>query len=125
MKHLAILTFTLGMIAAPLQAHAQKPVEFNGMVFDPPPTQGYGYEAPQAPDGGTHNSIQDVEPSASAPPSRPYVVVTTQASARFAGGVTAPAALPSLSCGARVGRGCGGDTTNASALDTTFAPPLE
>jgi len=24
-------------------------VEFNGMVFDPPPTQGYGYEAPQAP----------------------------------------------------------------------------
>jgi hypothetical protein len=49
MKHLAILAFTLGMIAAPLQAHAQKPVEFNGMVFDPPPTQGYGYEAPQAP----------------------------------------------------------------------------
>ena len=49
MKHLAILTFTLGMIAAPLQAHAQKPVEFNGMVFDPPPVQGYGYEAPQAP----------------------------------------------------------------------------
>ena len=45
MKHLAILTFTLGMIAAPLQAHAQKPVEFNGMVFDPPPTQGYGYDA--------------------------------------------------------------------------------
>ena len=36
MKHLAILTFALGMIAAPLQAHAQKPVEFNGMVFDPP-----------------------------------------------------------------------------------------
>jgi hypothetical protein len=49
MKHLAILTFTIGMIAAPLQAHAQKPVEFNGMVFDPQPTQGYGYEAPQAP----------------------------------------------------------------------------
>ena len=49
MKRLAILTFTLGVIAAPLQAHAQKPVEFNGMVFDSPPTQGYGYEAPQAP----------------------------------------------------------------------------
>ena len=49
MKHLAILTFALGMIVAPLQAHAQKPVEFNGMVFDPPPTQGYGYEAPQEP----------------------------------------------------------------------------
>ena len=49
MKHLAILTFILSMIAAPLQAHAQKPVEFNGMVFDPPPTQGYSYEAPQAP----------------------------------------------------------------------------
>ena len=74
MKHLAILTFTLGMIAAPLQAHAQKPVEFNGMVFDPPPTQGYGYEAPQAPTGGTdhHDPVQDIKSSASPPPSRPY-----------------------------------------------------
>ena len=36
MKRLAILTFALGVIVAPFQAHAQKPVEFNGMVFDPP-----------------------------------------------------------------------------------------
>jgi hypothetical protein len=47
MKRLAILTFALGVIVAPFQAHAQKPVEFNGMVFDPPPAQ--GYEAPTAP----------------------------------------------------------------------------
>jgi hypothetical protein len=47
MKRLAILTFALGVIVAPFQAHAQKPVEFNGMVFDPPPAQ--GYEAPKAP----------------------------------------------------------------------------
>ena len=58
MKHLAILTFTLGMIAAPLQAHAQKPMEFNGMVFDPPPTQGYGYEAPQAPTAAPTTTIR-------------------------------------------------------------------
>ena len=44
MKRLAILTFALGVSVAPFQAHAQKPVEFNGMVFDPPPAQ--GYEAP-------------------------------------------------------------------------------
>ena len=59
MKHLAILTFTLGMIAAPLQAHAQKPVEFNGMVFDPPPTQGDGYEAPQAPTTTTRSKTSN------------------------------------------------------------------
>jgi hypothetical protein len=47
MKRLAILTFALGVIVAPFQAHAQKPVEFNGMVFDPPPAQ--SYEAPKAP----------------------------------------------------------------------------
>ena len=34
MKRLAILTFSLGVMVAPFQAHAQKPVEFNGMVFD-------------------------------------------------------------------------------------------
>jgi hypothetical protein len=47
MMRLAILTFSLGVIVAPFQAHAQKPVEFNGMVFDPPPAQ--GYEAPKPP----------------------------------------------------------------------------
>jgi hypothetical protein len=47
MKCLAILTFALGVIVAPFQAHAQKQVEFNGMVFDPPPAQ--GYEASTAP----------------------------------------------------------------------------
>jgi hypothetical protein len=53
MKRLAILTFSLGMVVAPFQAQAQaqKPVEFNGMVFDSPPAQGYqssqGYEAAQ------------------------------------------------------------------------------
>jgi hypothetical protein len=46
MKRLAILIFSLGVLVAPFQAHAQKSVEFNGMVFDPPPTQ--GYEAPKA-----------------------------------------------------------------------------
>ena len=46
MKRLAILTFSLGVMVAPFQAHAQKPVEFNGMVFDSPPAQ--GYEAPKA-----------------------------------------------------------------------------
>ena len=46
MKRLAILTFSLGVMVAPFQAHAQKPVEFNGMVFDSQPVQ--GYEAPKA-----------------------------------------------------------------------------
>ncbi len=46
MKRLAILTFSLGVMVAPFQAHAQKPVEFNGMVFDSAPVQ--GYEAPKA-----------------------------------------------------------------------------
>ena len=46
MKRLAILTFSLGVMVAPFQAHAQKPVEFNGMVFDSPPAP--GYEAPKA-----------------------------------------------------------------------------
>ena len=36
MKRLAILAFSLGVMVAPFQAHAQKPVEFNGMVFDAP-----------------------------------------------------------------------------------------
>ena len=34
MKRLAILTFSLGVMVAPFQAHAQKAVEFNGMVLD-------------------------------------------------------------------------------------------
>ena len=46
MKRLAILTFSIGVMVAPFQAHAQKPVEFNGMVFDSPPAQ--SYEAPKA-----------------------------------------------------------------------------
>jgi hypothetical protein len=46
MKRLAILAFSLGVMVAPFQAHAQKPVEFNGMVFDAPPVS--GYEAPKA-----------------------------------------------------------------------------
>jgi hypothetical protein len=49
MKRLAILTFALGVIVAPFQAHAQKPVEFNGMVFDPPPAQGYETPTARAP----------------------------------------------------------------------------
>jgi hypothetical protein len=58
MKRLAILTFYVGVLVAPFQAHAQKPVEFNGMVFDPPPAQGYsqGYEAPKEPATKTKTS---------------------------------------------------------------------
>jgi hypothetical protein len=37
MKRLAILPFVLGALATPVQAQTQKPVEFNGMVFDAPP----------------------------------------------------------------------------------------
>ena len=46
MKHLAIATFILGIFVTAAHAQAQKPVIFNGMVFDSPPTQ--GGEAPQA-----------------------------------------------------------------------------
>jgi hypothetical protein len=46
MKHLAILTVALGALVTPVQAQNQKPVEFNGMVFDAPPAP--GYEAPSA-----------------------------------------------------------------------------
>ena len=46
MKALAIATFILGIFVTPLYAQAQKPVEFNGMVFDAPSTP--GSEAPQA-----------------------------------------------------------------------------
>ena len=49
MKRLAILTFSLGVMVAPFQAHAQKPVEFNGMVFDSAPAQGYEAAKAQAP----------------------------------------------------------------------------
>ena len=46
MKALAIATFILGIFVAPPYAQAQKPVEFNGMVFNSPQTP--GSEAPQA-----------------------------------------------------------------------------
>ena len=41
MKHLAIATFILGIFVTAAHAQAQKPVIFNGMVFDAPPTQGW------------------------------------------------------------------------------------
>jgi hypothetical protein len=51
MKRLALLALALGAFVVPAQAQQNpKPVEFNGMVFDSPPTQGYSaqaYEAPQ------------------------------------------------------------------------------
>jgi hypothetical protein len=40
MKQLAIVTFILSVCATSVHAEAQKPVIFNGMVFDSPPTQG-------------------------------------------------------------------------------------
>ncbi|MGZ3281383.1 MAG: hypothetical protein ACXU9A_01895 [Xanthobacteraceae bacterium] len=46
MKQLAIVTFILSVCATSVHAEAQKPVIFNGMVFDSPPMQ--GGEAPQA-----------------------------------------------------------------------------
>jgi hypothetical protein len=53
MKRLALLALALGAFVVPAQAQNQnqKPVEFNGMVFDAPAAQGYSaqaYEAPQA-----------------------------------------------------------------------------
>jgi hypothetical protein len=52
MKRLALLALALGAFVVPAQAQQNpKPVEFNGMVFDSPPAQGYSaqaYEAPQA-----------------------------------------------------------------------------
>ena len=47
MKRLAILTFILGIFVTPVHAQAQKPVSFNGMIFDSPPAT--GLEAPSAP----------------------------------------------------------------------------
>jgi hypothetical protein len=46
MKRLAILSFVLGVCVTPALAQDQKPVTFNGMVFDAPPPQ--GAEAPKA-----------------------------------------------------------------------------
>jgi hypothetical protein len=51
MKRLAILAVALGAFGLPAQAQTQKPIEFNGMVFDPPPVQSYqgqAYDASQA-----------------------------------------------------------------------------
>ena len=52
MKRIALLALALGAFVVPAQAQQNpKPVEFNGMVFDQPPAQGYSaqaYEAPQA-----------------------------------------------------------------------------
>jgi hypothetical protein len=45
MKRLALLALALGAFVVPAQAQNQKPVEFNGMVFDQPPTQGYSAQA--------------------------------------------------------------------------------
>jgi hypothetical protein len=46
MKALAVATFILGILVTPLYAQ-QNSVQFNGMVFDTPPTA--GSETPQAP----------------------------------------------------------------------------
>ena len=46
MKFLAIVTFILGICVTSVHAEAQKPVIFNGMVFDAPPEQ--GWSAPPA-----------------------------------------------------------------------------
>jgi hypothetical protein len=46
MKPLAIATFILGIFVTSVHAEAPKPVIFNGMIFDSPPTQ--GWEAQQA-----------------------------------------------------------------------------
>jgi hypothetical protein len=48
MKFLAIVTFILGICVTSVHAEAQKPVIFNGMVFDAPPEQG-GSAPPAAP----------------------------------------------------------------------------
>jgi hypothetical protein len=50
MKRIALLALAFGAFVVPAQAQNSKPVEFNGMVFDPPAAQGYSaqaYEAPQ------------------------------------------------------------------------------
>jgi len=54
MKFLAIVTFILGICVTSAHAEAQKPVIFNGMVFDAPPEQGWG--APPAPSKATHQA---------------------------------------------------------------------
>jgi hypothetical protein len=51
MKFLAIVTFILGICVTSAHAEAQKPVIFNGMVFDAPPEQ-----APPAPSKATHQA---------------------------------------------------------------------
>jgi hypothetical protein len=45
MKRLAILAFVLGAFVAPAQAQTQKPLEFNGMIFDSP-SAASSYAAP-------------------------------------------------------------------------------
>ena len=54
MKHLAIATFILGIFVTAAHAQAQKPVIFNGMVFDAPPEQ--GWSAPPAAPKTTHQA---------------------------------------------------------------------
>jgi hypothetical protein len=49
MKRIALLALALGAFVAPAQAQNSKPVEFNGMVFDPPPAQGSSAQAYEAP----------------------------------------------------------------------------
>lgn len=54
MKRLAILTVALGAFVTPVQAQNQKPVEFNGMVFDAPPAPGYEAATTTRPKTTTH-----------------------------------------------------------------------
>lgn len=54
MKFLAIVTFILGICVTSVHAEAQKPVIFNGMVFDAPPEQ--GWSAPPAAPKTTHQA---------------------------------------------------------------------
>jgi hypothetical protein len=54
MKFLAIVTFILGICVTSVHAEAQKPVIFNGMVFDAPPEQ--GRSAPPAAPKTTHQA---------------------------------------------------------------------
>ena len=63
MKHLTIATFILGIFVTAAHAEAQKPVIFNGMVFDAPPAQGWeGQQA--APKAKTSHQAKKHQPQA-------------------------------------------------------------
>ena len=57
MKFLAIVTFILGIFVTSVHAEAQKPVTFNGMVFDAPPEQGWS-APPAAPKAKTSHQAK-------------------------------------------------------------------